>query len=277
MADSHGTAAVRYTGRRPAAVPDHVVITGASSGIGAALARLYAAWGSHVSLIARNKSRLEAVAEAARARGAEVGLYAVDVTDSAALETALLACEARGPVSLLIANAGVGGREALASTQGETGPVARCIISTNVIGVVNTVTALLPRMVARRRGQIALMSSLAGLVALPACPAYCGSKAAIFVYGAALRRLAAPSRVGVSVICPGFVESPMSASLPFRPPFLWSADRAAAYIAWGLARGRREILFPWPLVAAVRLANLLPSALADGILRRAAGAEDLSD
>lgn len=248
------------------AEPAHVVITGASSGIGAALARVYSIPGRRLSLIARDRTRLEAVAEAGRARGAQIDIYVADVADAMAIEQALVACDTQQAVALLVANAGIGGRDSLASISGESSRVAGRIISTNTLGVINTVAPLLPRFVERRRGQIAIMSSLAGLVGLPACPAYSASKAAIFAYGAALRRLTAASGVHVSVICPGFVDTPMSAGLPFRPPFIWTADRAARYVARALVRRRREILFPWPLALGVRTLNLLPTAVTDRIL-----------
>lgn len=257
--------------------PPHVVITGASSGIGAALARHYSTPGRRLTLIARDQIRLEAVAAAGRTLGARVDVHAADVTDAAAIERALMAADTEEPVALLIANAGIGGRSSLAPASGEPGPVAREIFTTNALGVINTVAPLLPRFIDRRSGQIAIMSSLAGLVALPACPAYSASKAAILAYGTALRRLAAPHGVHISVICPGFVDTPMSADLPFHRPFLWSADRAARYVARALARGRREIVFPWPLALAVRTLGLLPAAMADRILIRMANAGALGD
>jgi short-subunit dehydrogenase len=246
--------------------PVHVVITGASSGIGAALAQVYSAQGRRLSLIARDRTRLDAVAVANRTRGAEIDVYTADVTDSAAMEHVLVTCDQRQPVDLVIANAGVGGRESLAPNTGEFAVNARQILTTNTLGVINTVTPLLPRLVGRGCGQIAIMSSLAGLIGLPACPAYSASKAAVRAYGAALRALLRPSGVGVSVICPGFVDTPMSRSLPFRPPWLWPVDRAARHIAQALQRGRSEILFPWQLVVALRALDLLPAAVADRIL-----------
>jgi short-subunit dehydrogenase len=244
----------------------HVVITGASSGIGAALARVYGQWGWRLSLVARNEERLEAVAAACSAGGADVDIYLADVTDAKAMEAAMKTCDLRQPVDLLIANAGIGGRAALACDGGEPGDVARQILATNMLGVVNTVTPLLPALVARRRGRIAIMSSLAALAGLPACPAYSASKAAARVYGAALRSLVAPSGVRVSVVCPGFIETPMTKSLPGHLPFLWTADRAALHVARALARGRREIMFPWPLAAALRLVAVLPTAIGDRLL-----------
>ena len=251
---------------KPGDGPAHIVITGASSGIGAALARVYSASGRRLSLIGRDRGRLEAVASDGRARGGDVDVYVADVTDPGAIGRVLTTCDRLQPVDLIIASAGIGGRASLAPDSGEPCHVARKILITTALGVINTVAPLLPRLVARRRGQIAIVSSLAGLVSLPACPAYCASKAAVRAYGAALRGLLAPSGVAVSVVCPGFVDTPMSASLPFRPPFLWTADRAARHVARALARGRREILFPWPLAVAVRVLPMLPNALADRVL-----------
>jgi short-subunit dehydrogenase len=248
--------------------PRHVVITGASSGLGAALARVYAGRGARLSLIARNRERLEEVASVSRSQGGEADAYIVDVTDSSAIGDVLVGCDARQPVDLLIANAGVGGAAVLAPPAGESGDLARHIITSNTIGVVNTVTPLLPRFVSRKHGQVAIVSSLNAFMGLPDCPAYSASKAAAHAYGEALRRLVAPSGVVVTNVCPGFVDTPMSASLPYNPPFLWSADRAAAYIAAALARGRREVLFPWQLAIAVRALGILPTALADRIVMR---------
>jgi short-subunit dehydrogenase len=250
----------------------HVAITGASSGFGAALARVYGRHGWRLSLIARDAGRLEAVAAACRADGAEAGIHTADVTDAAAMDAVVTACDCRQPVDLLIANAGIGGRDALAPDSGEPGPVARRILTTNVLGVVNTVTPLLPRLVERRRGHIAIISSLAGLTGLPASPAYSASKAAARAYGDGLRRLVAPSGVRVSVVCPGFIDTPFAASLPFHLPFLWSADRAALHVARALARGRREIQFPWQLAVALRVVAALPAVIADRILTATARA-----
>jgi short-subunit dehydrogenase len=247
-------------------LPTHVVITGASSGIGAALAQAYSRTGRRLSLIARDRLRTEEIARNCRALGAEVDIYLADVTDAGSISEAVLRCDRRQPVDLLLANAGIGGRDSLAGSSGEPGDVGRRIFATNTIGVINTITPLLPLLVARRSGQIAIVSSLAALIELPSCPVYCASKAAVRVYGIALRRLLANSGLHVSVICAGFVATPMSAGLPFRPPFLWTADYAAQYIVQQLEKCRAEIRFPWQLTIAVRILKLLPSAVADSIL-----------
>jgi short-subunit dehydrogenase len=250
-------------------VLDHVVITGASSGIGAALARHYATSGRRLSLIARNRHRLKLVADDCISRGADAAAFDLDVTDAKTLAQILLDCERLRPIDLLIANAGIGGSDTLAPATGESNHVAGQIIAINTLGVINTVTPLLPIFVNRGHGRIVIISSLAAMIDLPSSPAYCASKAAARAYGLALRRLLLPSGVGICVVCPGFVATPMSDGLPFTLPFLWTADRAASHIARHVERGRSEILFPWQLAIAVRGLHLLPTRVVDRLLRYA--------
>lgn len=246
----------------------HIVITGASSGLGAALAYFYAAAGTILSLAGRDLARLQTVAAGCRARGAEVAYEVVDVTDAAGMDRWLRTRDTACGVDLLIANAGIGGIGVIAPDDGEAGDVARQIIEINVIGVLNTITPLLRRLVGRRRGHVAIVSSLAGFLGLPDAPSYCASKAAVRIYAEALRRRLAPHGVCVTAISPGFVDTPMSATLPFIGRWLWPADRAARHIAAGLARGKHEIVFPWQLHLAVRFAALLPTAIIDRVLIR---------
>jgi short-subunit dehydrogenase len=246
-------------------MPKHVVITGANAGIGAALAKIYAVPGARLSLLARDHGRLEAVAAACRNRGCDVEAHAGDVTDAAGMEHWLLACDSAMPVDLVIANAGIGGSPVLVENAGDT-DAARQIISVNTLGVINTVTPLIPRMVGRHAGQIAIVSSLSAFVGFPLIPAYSASKAAAGIYGDALRRLLAPHGVRITNVYPGYVDTAILQNHGFPLPFLWTADRAALHIARGLARGRREMLFPWPLALVVRFAARLPTALADWLL-----------
>lgn len=246
--------------------PKHVLITGASSGIGAALACVYARDGIRLSLTARNEARLENVAGQCSAAGAGVEWQSIDVSDGAAMSAWIAHCDAQQPVDLAIANAGVGGERVIASSTGEPLSVAHDIVATNMLGVANTIVPLLPRFVARRRGHIALMSSLAAFLGLPQAPLYSASKAAVRVYAQALRRLLMPNGIAVTVICPGFVDTPMSASLGSNRPFLWDTERAALRIVAGLAHGEREILFPWQLAVLTRLVSALPAPLINALL-----------
>ncbi|WP_207476226.1 SDR family NAD(P)-dependent oxidoreductase [Arenibaculum pallidiluteum] len=252
--------------------PRSIVITGGSSGLGAALAEAYAAPGIALALTGRDAARLEAVAGRCRAAGAEVRTAVLDVTDRDRLSDWLASVDAAAPVDLVIANAGISGGS---GDGGETGEQARAILATNVMGVVDTVMPLLPAMRARRRGQVAVMASLAGFAGLPSAPAYCASKAAVRVWGEALHGAVAHDGVEVSVICPGFVRTPLTAVNPFPMPLLMDAGKAAAVIVAGLARGRARIAFPWPTYLAVRLLSALPPGLVGWLLRRAPAKPEL--
>jgi short-subunit dehydrogenase len=140
---------------------------------------------------------------------------------------------------------------------------ARRVLAANLEGTLNTVEPLLPAMIARGHGRIALTSSLAALRPMPDMPAYSASKAAVRAWGDALRGWLRPQGVGVTVICPGFVTSPMSARHRGFKPFEISAERAAEIIARGLGRGAAHITFPWPLALLVWLDARLPAALSD--------------
>ncbi|NVK44484.1 MAG: SDR family NAD(P)-dependent oxidoreductase [Oceanospirillaceae bacterium] len=248
-------------------LPSHVLITGASGGIGAALARAYARHGVRLSLCARNQARLEAVADSCRARGAQVDTAILDVTDIECLQQWLSKCDAQAPVDLLIANAG---RTLNVGPNGEEESWAdtRSLLATNVDSALASVIALVGPMRRRGHGQIALVSSLAGYRGMAITPAYCASKAAVKAYGEALRGLVASDGVGVSVICPGFVESEMSRHFPGSKPFMISSERAATIIQHGLARNRARISFPFPLNFGTWLLTLLPAGFADFILQR---------
>jgi len=246
--------------------PRSLVITGASSGIGAALALRYAEPGVCLALTGRDAARLAAVAERCRAAGAAVTADVVDATDRDGMAAWLRGVDDRTPVDLLIANAGIS-----AGTGGgvESEAQARRILSVNIDGVLNSVYPLLPRMQDRRRGQIALMASQASFRGFPGAPAYCASKAAVRVFGEALRGDLAGEGIGVSVICPGFVKSRITDANGFSMPFLMEADAAARVISRGLARNAARVSFPWPVAAAVWLLALLPPGWTDGVLARA--------
>jgi short-subunit dehydrogenase len=246
--------------------PTHIAITGASSGIGRALASHYAAPGRTLSLCGRNAERLAAVAEVCRGRGAEVETAIAEVTDAGAMAAWLGTRDAALPVDLLIANAGVGGSAVMAGPAGEGGEAVREIFMVNTLGVVNAVSPLLPQMIERRRGHLVLLGSLAGTIGLPHSPAYSASKAAVHVYGDALRRLLRQHGVRVTTVLPGFVDTPMSQSLTMRRPFLVTPERAAAKIAGDVARGAGRSIFPWPLRLSTALQGLVPVPVADVIL-----------
>lgn len=263
-----GRGGPRARARRVSASPFRsVVITGGGRGIGAALARACAGPDVSLLLIGRDAARLGEVAEDCRARGAEVEVAALSVTEHPALAAAITAFDARRPVDLVIANAGVSGGlgDGRAAESFES---AQRQLRVNLEGAVATVAPLVEPMRARGHGRIALMSSLAALQPVGDTAAYSASKAGVLVYGEALADFLAPSGVGVSVICPGFVTSDMSARYLGPKPFEMSADAAAALILKRLARGCERIAFPWPLVALIRLSRLLPRRVSRYVLSR---------
>jgi short-subunit dehydrogenase len=240
-----------------APIPSTVIITGASSGIGKALALRYACSGSVLGLMSRNGDRLNDVAEQCRRLGATVDAASLDVRARADMKHWLQTFDTRTPINILIANAGVmAGRTTNSNLESSTASYA--LMETNVLGVLNSVQPILPRMMARGRGQIGIVSSLAAFVPLADSPTYCASKSAVLSYGLALRSLLRQSGIGVSVICPGYVMTPMMQQETGPKPFAISADAAADIIVRGLQRDRSIIAFPVLFALIARLGGLLP-------------------
>ena len=242
--------------------PKTILITGASSGIGAALALQYAAPGTRLCLIARDERRLATVAQSCTAKGAKVFTASAHVADAATMIHHVLTWDKQEPFDLVIANAGISG--------GSSGGASfHSILETNLNGTIYTVEPILPRMMERKRGQIALMSSMAGWRGMPNAPAYSVSKMAVRAYGEALRPIAAQNNVDINVIFPGFIKTPLTDVNRFKMPFLMSAEKAARIIQRGLAQNKARIAFPLPMLLLSRLVAALPLFLGDFILSRA--------
>ncbi len=243
----------------------HIVITGASSGIGESLAKAYASSGVRIGLLGRRKDRLDSLANDLRTKGAYVWVGVVDVTQREAMAEILVNADNEKTIDLLIANAGI---SAGTSGSGESEAQARAIFATNLDGVLNTIHPILPRMQSRRSGQIALMASLAGFRGFPSAPAYCASKAAVRLYGEALRGETSQWNIKVNVICPGYIKTPMTAVNDFPMPFMMDASQAAKIIIKGLARNEARIAFPCPTAFAAWLLGIIPPGWTDPILKK---------
>lgn len=254
--------------------PKHIVITGASSGIGEALALSYASHDVTLSLTGRNIKRLEKVSEQCRALRADVYSETVDVADEKAMSNWLLERDNDTPINLIIANAGISG--GTGDFAFETPEQLRQIFDVNVQGVFNTINPVLPNMITRGAGQIAIISSLAGFRGWPGAPAYCASKAAVKAYGEGLRGQMAAHNIRVNVICPGFVKSRMTEQNNFKMPFLVSADKAAKIIKNGLSKNKGRIVFPLPLHFFAWLFAAMPDALAQKLLKNAPSKQTLA-
>lgn len=237
-----------------------IVITGASSGLGKALALHYAAPGVELHLLGRDMQRLQETISLCEAKGASVHFACIDVLDREAMQQWLTHRDEATPVDMVIANAGIS-----AGTGGifESEEQARRIFDVNVTGVMNTLWPLIPAMEARRQGQVVMIGSLAGCFPLPGAPAYSASKAAIRYYGEALRAQLAESGVRVLMVYPGFIDTPMTRVNPFPMPFLMHADTAAKRIADAVACGKPRIFFPFAMGFAVRALHFMPRAWAN--------------
>jgi short-subunit dehydrogenase len=243
-----------------------VFLTGASSGIGAALARHYAARGATLGLFARRQQALDALAQGLA--GTTVLTYAGDVRDADALQRAAGDfCARCGVPDIVIANAGVS-RGTITEIP-EDLPAFRAVFDTNVLGIVHTFHPFVAAMRARGSGALAGIASIAGVRGLPGSGAYSASKAAAVTYLESLRVELAGSGVAVVTICPGYVDTPMTARNPYRMPFLVPPDKAAAAIAHAIDRRKRYYVFPRPMALVARALSMLPRALYDAAFARA--------
>lgn len=247
---------------------NHVLITGASSGLGRALAEACARPGAVLHLSGRDAARLDEAAAACTAKGAEIRARVLDVRDAAAMAGWI---GGAGRLDLVVANAGVS-----AGTGGVTEPAdqVRRIFEINVTGVLNTALPAIAAMAEQApgadgvRGRVAVISSLAAFLAAPGAPAYCATKAAVQRWAEALDASERKRGIRLHAVCPGYVRTPMTARNPFRMPFLMDADEAARRTLAGIARGRTRIAYPWPTYAMARVVGALPPALIARIFAR---------
>jgi short-subunit dehydrogenase len=243
------------------------VITGASSGLGASLAKSYACSEMRLGLIARDRGRLAETAQACEAKGAGVTIAALDVVDANAMARWLCEFDREHEIDLLIANAGTSaGPDPDQASEGADLVMRQ--VRVNLLGAVNTIEPLLPAFYSRKRGRIVVVSSIAAYRGLPYSPGYCASKAGLRAYAEALRPRLELYGIGVTIVCPGFFKSPMTDRFEGPTPFCLTTDRAARIIKRGVDHGRRRIAFPWPLVFGLRFCDVAPAIVGDAILRR---------
>jgi len=242
-----------------------VFLTGASSGIGEALARLYAGRGARVGLVARRADLLESLARSLP-HGADT--YAADVRDLDALKAAAADfMDGHGPPDLVIANAGVS-HGTLTEHAGDV-DVFRQILEVNVTGMVSTFHPFVAPMRQAGRGTLAGIASVAGYRGLPGAGAYSASKAAAIRYLESLRVEMRGTGVRVATVCPGYIATPMTEKNPYPMPFILTADEFARRFARALDAGKDYAVIPWQMGLVAKLLTVLPNSLFDAAFARA--------
>ena len=237
-----------------------ILITGASSGIGASLARAFAARGDEVWLAARRLDRLEQEVAAITAAGGTAHAVRIDVQDAASLEHLIGAIDSRaGGFDIVVANAGVGGKGGTAS--GMSYADVKNVFEVNFIGAIATLLAAQKPMLERGRGQLVGVSNLAGEIALPVAPDYGASKAGFSYFVSAMRHDLVPRGVHVTLVHPGFVKSEMTEKNDFPMPFIIDGEKAAQIMMRGILKKKRLIRFPLAYRLMFTFAGLFPMGI----------------
>lgn len=245
--------------------PLKVFITGASSGIGLALAAEYARQGATLGLVAR---RLDALAEFARRfPQLSISIYSADVRDEAAIaQAASQFVDTHGLPDVVIANAGIS--KGVVTGHGDLATF-REVMDVNYFGMAATFEPFAKRMEEARRGTLVGIASVAGVRGLPGSGAYSASKAAALTYLESLRVEMRPFGVAVVTIVPGYIRTPMTAHNPYPMPFLMDADRFAEKAARAISRKARFTVLPWPMRIVAALLRCLPRWLYDRLFEKA--------
>lgn len=242
------------------------MITGASSGIGRALAMDLASKGAKVGLVARRAEILGEIFNEIESKGGKALVLPADVQDDKAVSaTADRLRKHFGPIDVLIANAGIGTSTAAAELQPNG---VASVININVIGAANSALAVIPEMVVRGQGHLVVISSLAAYRGLPKSAAYCASKAAVSAFFESLRLDLEPKGIYVTIIHPGFIKTPLTAGRDAKMPFLMELDAAVEKIVWAIENRKKSYAFPWQLASIVRLGMVMPNSMYDWIARR---------
>jgi NADP-dependent 3-hydroxy acid dehydrogenase YdfG len=245
-----------------------VFLTGASSGIGEALALDLATRGAVLGLVARRKEMLDDLVERCMAAGGKALSFALDVADADALRTAADRFRAEfDHIDVMIANAGISGGND--ECRAFVPYAVKTVIDTNLMGAVNAVGAVLPEMLERGSGHLVAISSLAGFRGLPKSAAYSASKAAMTAYFESVRLDVQGRGVAVTIIQPGFIRTPLTGGRKAKMPFLMELDDALPYFRKAIEKKKRFAAFPWPLATLVRIARLLPAKWYDAAAGRA--------
>ena len=240
------------------------LITGAGGGVGTALAHALAARGYAIAAVDRKPDGLESLAEAIRAIQGECAWTLADVTQPDAMRGAVAEMERLlGPIDLLVGNAGIGVETSALDLNADD--VAR-VVNVNLLGLVNSVAAVLPGMLARKAGHIVAISSIASLRGMPHMLGYCASKAGVNAFMDGLRVEVRPLGLHVTTICPSWIRTAMTDGLHDRLPDLMPLDAAIRHIVWAIERRKLYHAFPWFPIWRLRMLQWLPRSWQDAVL-----------
>ncbi len=243
----------------------NIIITGASSGLGAKLAEIYAKEKHNLILIGRNKKRLLKINNKCQKLGAKTQYEIIDVRNYKKLNTSITNHTKKHPIDLIIANAGI-------SAGSHGGPESynqlKDIFDVNIYGVINSIYPLIENFKKRKTGQIAIISSMAALHALPSAPAYSCSKITIKYFGDSLRAELKKYNIKVNIIFPGYIDTPLTKNNNFPMPLMIKADIAAQKIKYGLEKNHYYIIFPKIIYYLLKFINLLPLKITDFIFAK---------
>ncbi|MDR2527354.1 MAG: SDR family NAD(P)-dependent oxidoreductase [Rickettsiales bacterium] len=233
----------------------NILITGASSGLGKRLAIDFSNKGVNLFLFGRNEERLKDVVCVCEKRGAKVNYNMVDVRDKDKMKELITDLDNKNNIDLVIANAGIS-----AGTFGgdEPNEDVYTIFDINIYGVLNTIEPLIPKMIERKKGQISIISSMSSFIGMSGCPAYSSSKSCVSHYGEALRGYLKQYNIRVSVICPGFIRTPLTAKNKFAMPLIMDVDKASGIIKKGIVKNKGMIAFPFSIYILLKFIRLLP-------------------
>lgn len=242
------------------------MVTGASSGIGRGVSVELARRGARLGLVARRAERLQEIVSEIGSFGGEALALPGDVQDAVVVRAAADRFREKfGAIDILIANAGIGSTNDAAELRASE---VAGVINVNVIGAANSVAAVIPEMVARGRGQLVVISSLAAYRGLPKSAAYCASKAAVSAFFESLRLDLQPRGIDVTIIHPGFIKTPLTAGRHAQMPFLMELGAAVEKIVRAIEKRKKSYAFPWQLASVVRAGMIMPTSMYDWISRR---------
>jgi NADP-dependent 3-hydroxy acid dehydrogenase YdfG len=245
-----------------------VFLTGASSGIGEALAVAMAKAGTTLGLLARREELLKKLAVRCEQYGGRARYFAVDVTDADAVAAAAESLRNEfGKIDILIANAGIGGNNS--ETRSLNPEAVAEVVNINLLGAVNAVSAVLPAMLENKSGQLVAVSSLAGFRGLPKSAAYSASKAGMTAFFESVRLDVQSKGVSVTIIQPGFIKTPLTSGRTNKMPFLMELEDSIPLFLRAIERRIKFAAFPWQLASIVRLGRIFPAWLYDRIAGRA--------